>query len=94
MIDYNRSLPGVLQEVALCERNEDEFKLSLLRSLCYVDRHMEDVPSLVPTWEFNVLNNGQPPSELEQDHLRNCCKPLNALAKTSLAPRQVKPRLL
>lgn len=52
LIDYTKTLPEVLINVAMCEDDQEEFLLSLLRGLCYVDELIDDVPSWIPTWQF------------------------------------------
>ncbi len=52
LVDYTKSLPAVLADVALCEEDSDEFMLSMIRNLCYVDVLEDNVPSWVPTWRF------------------------------------------
>lgn len=53
LVDYNKTLPEVLMDVALCEQDHDEFLLSMFRNLCHVDVLAEDIPSWVPTWQFS-----------------------------------------
>ncbi|KIX95736.1 uncharacterized protein Z520_08444 [Fonsecaea multimorphosa CBS 102226] len=53
LIDYKKDLTEVLTSVAMCESDKEEFLLSLLRGLCYVDKLSGDVPSWIPTWEFS-----------------------------------------
>ncbi|KAG9790969.1 hypothetical protein KCU88_g1141, partial [Aureobasidium melanogenum] len=55
LVDYTKDLTEVLTNVAMCEseRDTDEFFLSLLRGLCYVDKLSDSVPSWIPTWEIS-----------------------------------------
>ncbi|KAL2404725.1 hypothetical protein ABEF93_007169 [Exophiala dermatitidis] len=55
LVDYTKDLTEVLTSVAMCEseRDTDEYFLSLLRGLCYVDKVSDTVPSWIPTWEFS-----------------------------------------
>lgn len=57
LVSYEKTLADVLVDVALCETDEEESKLSLLRGLCYVDKLHQDLPSWVPTWEFYITRS-------------------------------------
>ncbi len=54
LVDYSKTLPEVLISVAMCEDEQEEFLMSLLRGLCYVEKLRDDVPSWIPTWQFST----------------------------------------
>jgi hypothetical protein len=54
IVDYSKTMPQVLIDVATCEEDRDEFILSIFRGLCHVDVLADDVPSWVATWEFST----------------------------------------
>ena len=56
LVSYSRSLPEVLHDVATCEKDSDELKLSLLRGLCFIDEPSSEpnIPSWMPTWYFKT----------------------------------------
>ncbi|KAK2752445.1 hypothetical protein FQN54_008107 [Arachnomyces sp. PD_36] len=67
LVDCTKRLPEILTSVAMCESEEEEWLLSLLRGLCYVDILSADVPSWIPTWEFSSRSWLSLWNEIEED---------------------------
>ena len=55
LVSHMKDLTEQLTSVAMCEKDNQEFLVLLLRGLCHVDKRSAGVPSWIPTWEFPSL---------------------------------------